>query len=212
MDGERSASQLELLSEYTRAASGGGLLWTIQGLLLAIQTLVLPSVVTGQWWSPVWLLPIYGLYFLVRNPVWRRLYGSRGQVESEKLLQEAKKSSWRLLIYLLPALYLVWPNALTARTSTPGTPMGISVYGGMAWSAGLWAILVLGGRLPLDFLYFLTTQLLSINLWREQPAARLWVAGDVSGYRLLAVALILVGLYQHWRFHHRLKEGNSGGR
>ncbi len=87
--------------------------------------------------------------------------------------------------------------------------MGISVYGGMVWVAGLWAIVVIGGRLPLDFLYFLATQLLSVSLWREGPTAKQWVSGDVSDYRLLAAVLAFVGIYQHWRFGQRLRESTS---
>ncbi len=179
----------------------------LQGVLLLAQAYIVgPRAVTGYWWSPAAFLPLYLGYFLVRGPLWRRLYGRSGYVEREKSLEFVRIMAWIIPVVLVMFVVDFWP-----RQANPG-PLSVPVWIACAWTLGMWGVLLVAGRLGIDWLYFLGHHQYALNvavrLGSSEPAFTAYYQGPL---KLFALVLIIGGLYEHWRFQQAYGRATKEG-
>lgn len=185
---------ISILADFAR--DKGGLLCVLQGLLVLGQVyIVLPRAVTGYWWSPAVFMPLYLGYFLIRGPLWRRLYGWSGHVERERSLRTAQSMAWVVPIVLVVFMVDFWPKDLRHG------PLSVPVWIACAWTLGMWGSLVVAGRLGIDWLYFIPHHqyFLDVSVRTGLPGPSL-TAPFPGWLKFLALFQMVWGFYEHWRF------------
>jgi len=173
--------------------SQGGLLYVLQAVLgtAVFLLLRLPNLSTAMALASV--AAGHCLYFLVRWPLWRRLYRQRGHIESHAGLRQARYHLWISL-----GLTIALPVALAMRGD----------FGPLLPLTGLilvmWAILAIAGRLPVDAgMLAATAFFILVVLHPDLNAARI----NPDAWFIAAMSIAMLGARQHLAFMSIKEDG-----
>lgn len=180
----------KLYAEFGRERFG--LLWVIQAVLLAIQTVVMLSPMAEaqpRWLAPALTLPTYLAYLIFRERLWLLLYRRQGHL---RLVTDARTRRNELL---RAAVGIAWIYYIQFR-SYPLSVLGMAA----AWAGAICGLQLLWGRVPGDGLIVGLTALLVANsitgLLYEPSMAHWW---RTIGYFIFALYAAR-GIYEHYQF------------